>query len=98
MSAIDATWHVLGLFAPALLTAVIAAGAAKLLWRTRLRGTGWLRLALGTAAAGSAALLGGLLLLGRDGRIASYGAMVVASAVVLWWATRASPGQRPRSE
>ena len=98
MSAIDAIWHVLGLFAPALLTAAIAAGAAKLLWRARLRRIGWMRLALGTAAAGAAALLAGLLLLGRDGRIASYGAMVAASALVLWWAGRAPAGQRPRSE
>ena len=98
MTAIDALWHVLGLFAPALLTAAIAAGAAKLLWRAQLRRIGWLRLAGRTAAAGALALLGGLLLLGRDGRMASYGAMVVASAVVLWWATRTAPGQRARSE
>ena len=98
MNAFDALWHLLGLFMPALGTAAIAASAAKLLWRAELRRIGWLRLVAWTAAAGSLALLGGLLLLGRDGRIASYGAMVGASALVLWWATRAAAGQRPRSE
>ena len=98
MTAIDAFRHVLGLFMPALCTAVLAAAAAKLLWRSELRRIGWLRLTLWTAAAGSLALLGGLLLLGRDGRIASYGAMVGASALALWWATRPAAGQRPRSE
>ena len=98
MNALDATWHLLGLFMPALATAAIADGAAKLLWRAPLRRIGWLRLTAWTAAAGSLALLGGLLLLGRDGRMASYGAMVAASALVLWWASRPAAGQRPRSE
>jgi hypothetical protein len=98
MNAFDASWHLLGLFLPALTTAAIAASAAKLLWRAELRRIGWLRLLVWTAAAGSLALLGGLLLLGRDGRIASYGTMVVAAALVLWWATRPAAGQRPRSE
>ena len=51
-----------------------------------------------SCSAGSLALLGGLVLLGRDGRMASYGAMVAASALALWWAGRPVAGQRPRSE
>jgi len=95
MSAIDAFWHLLGLFLPALGTGLMAAAAAKwLFWRAELRRTGWLRLAAWACAAGSLALLGGLVLLGRDGRMASYGAMVAASALALWWAGFV----RPRSE
>jgi hypothetical protein len=94
MSPIDAFWHVLGLFMPALATGVIAAAAAKwLFWRAELRRVGWLRLVAWPCAAGSLALLGGLALFGRDGRMASYGAMLAASALTLWWAAL-----RPRSE
>jgi hypothetical protein len=95
MSFLDAFWHVLGLFLPALGTGLIAAAAAKgLFWRAELRRVRWLRLAAWACVAGSLALLGGLLLFGRDGRMASYGAMVAASALALWWAGFV----RPRSE
>jgi len=95
MSPIDALWHLLGLFLPALGTGVMASAAAKwLIWRTELRRTRWLRLAAWACGAGALALLAGLLLFGRDGRMASYGAMVAASALALWWAGFV----RPRSE
>ena len=86
MSPIDAFWHLLGLFLPALATGALAAAMAKLLWRTDLRGCRWLRLAGWSAVAGSLALLSGLVLFGRDGRMLSYGAMAFASALALWWA------------
>jgi hypothetical protein len=86
MSLIDALWHLIGLFLPALLTGGLAAGAAKLWWRAELRSTGWLRLALWSSAAGALASLGGLVAFGRDGRMASYGLMILACAVALWWA------------
>ena len=86
MSPIDALWHLLGLFLPALATGALAAGAAKGLWRGDLRGSPWSRLALWSAGAGSLALLGGLVVFGRDGRMLSYAAMLVAAAQALWWA------------
>jgi hypothetical protein len=92
MSPIDALWHLLGLFLPALATGALAATAAKALWRTDLRGAPWLRLALWAGGAGSLALVGGLVVFGRDGRMLSYAAMVLAAALALWWAGF----QRPR--
>ena len=86
MSPIDAFWHLLGLFLPAWLTAALAAAAAKLLWRGDLRGVRWTRPALWAGAAGSLVLLGGLVLLGRDGRMLSYALMLLAAALALWWA------------
>jgi hypothetical protein len=86
MSPSDALWHLLGLFAPALATGALSAAAAKGLWRAELRGCRWLRLSLWAGAAGSLALLGGLVLIGRDGRMLSYAAMVAAVALALWWA------------
>ncbi len=85
MSPLDALWHALNFLFPALGVAVLASGAAKLLWRQELAGVGWVRLVGWTAAAGAVALVGGLVVFGRDGRMASYAALVLASAGALWW-------------
>ncbi|MEF7614819.1 hypothetical protein V4F39_12925 [Aquincola sp. MAHUQ-54] len=86
MDLLDALWHVLNLFAPALGVGVISAAAAKLLWRRELAGVRFTRLAGWAFAAGALVLLGGLVLLGQDGRMATYGAMVLACALALWCA------------
>ena len=86
LSPIDAFWHLLGLFLPAWLTAAMAAAAAKQLWRNELRSVRWARLTLWAGASGSLVLLGGLALLGRDGRMLSYALMVLAAALALGWA------------
>ena len=91
MGPLDALWHLLGLFMPALATGLMAASAAKALWRRELKGVSWRRLVAWPSAAGSIVLLAGLVLLGRDGRMLSYGAMVVASALALWWVGFLSP-------
>jgi len=85
MGPLDALWHVLNLLTPALGMGLIAPALAKLLWRKDLRGVRWWALARWTAAAGALALLAGLVLTGRDGRMATYAAMVLASALALWW-------------
>lgn len=85
MGPVAAFWHLLGLFMPALATAVMAATAVKWLWRRELARVSWLALALWPTAAGSLALLAGLVLLGRDGRMLTYAAMVVACALASWW-------------
>jgi formate-dependent nitrite reductase membrane component NrfD len=84
MGPLDAIWHALNFFAPALGLAVLAASAAKLLWRHDLAGVPWLRLALWAALAGMAVLIGGLVVFGRDGKMATYAALVVAAAAALW--------------
>ena len=84
MGPLDAVWHLLNLFAPAIGTAAIASALAKLAWRRELRGASWMRLFGGSAAAGVAALLTGLVVFGTDGRMATYAAMVVACALALW--------------
>jgi hypothetical protein len=86
MGPLDAIWHALNFFAPALGVAVLAAAAAKLLWRRELAGVAWHRLALWGTLAGAVVLVGGLVAFGRDGKIATYGALVVVTALALWWA------------
>ena len=86
MGPMDAIWHLLNLFAPALGTAAIAATLAKLLWRRDLKAARWTRLFGWAAAAGSLALVAGLVVFGVDGRMATYGAMVAGCAFALWCA------------
>ena len=81
---LDLGWHLLNFFAPAVGVAAIAAGLAKLVWRSELRPVSWTRLFAVAAAACTLALVGGLVVLGHDGRMATYAAMVLAAAVGLW--------------
>jgi hypothetical protein len=86
-------WHLLNFIAPAAGVGLFASGMAKLLWRGELQGVSWLRLWLWSAAWGFAVCVGGLLYFGRDGKMATYGAMVVICAFSLWW-TGFGPGRR----
>ena len=85
MGPLDALWHVANLFLPALLLGALAAALSKLLWRRELGAIAWRRLALPACAASAAVVLAGLLVFGRDGRMATYALMVTACALTLWW-------------
>jgi len=85
MDPLQALWHVLNLFAPAAMTGLLAAAAAKLLWRRELVSVAWHRLIVPAVLACAAATLGGLIVFGRDGRLATYGAMALLCAITLWW-------------
>lgn len=85
MTPVTAFWHVANFFAPAFGIGTVAAVLTKALWPGSLSGVSWWRLA--RAAIGCCALVSttGLVLLGRDGRTATYGAMMLACALTLWW-------------
>ena len=85
MGPLDAAWHLLNFVAPALGVAVLASALAKLLWRRELAAVPWRRLALWAAGVGVLVLVGGMVVFGRDGKMATYAALVVASALALWW-------------
>ena len=85
MSPLDGLWHVLNFVAPALGVAVLTASLAKLAWRRELAPVSWRLLVTCAAVAGVLVLLGGLLVFGRDGKMATYGALVVVTALTLWW-------------
>ena len=85
MGPLDALWHLLNFFASALLVSALACGLTKLLWWRELRAAPWSRLWLWTAAGAALASLAGLVLFGHDGKMATYTAMVVVCALVLWW-------------
>jgi hypothetical protein len=93
MGLLDVLWHLANFFMPALALGALAAGGAKLLWRRELATVRWRRLAGAACAACVVVTLGGLLLLGRDGKMATYACMVVVCALTLWW-RGFGPGRR----
>ena len=86
MPPVDAFWHIVNFFAPALVTGFLAAGATKLVWRRELLRAGWFGLGAWASAAMAVVSASGLLVFQHDGKVATYVAMVVACAVTLWWA------------
>lgn len=90
MSALDAIWHGLNFLAAPLFVAVFSATAARLLWWRELRAVGLRRLLAWAVVPAVGAALAGLVITGRDGRIGTYAAIVGASAIGLWIATRAA--------
>jgi hypothetical protein len=93
MGALGAFWHISNLFLPALALGALAAALAKLVWRRELATVPWKKLAGPACAACSAVVLVGLVWSGRDGRMATYGAMVLVCAATLWW-QGFGPGRR----
>jgi hypothetical protein len=85
MGMLDALWHVANLFLPALGLGSVSAALAKLVWRRELAAVAWRRLAGPACAVSAAVVLAGLVIFGHDGRMVTYGAMVVACAVTMWW-------------
>lgn len=91
LGAVDAIVHLASLFLPALGLGAISATLAKLLWRSELRKVRWTRLATWSAGAAAVVLVVGLVAFGRDGMMATYAGMIVASAGALMWAGFGAP-------
>ena len=86
MGPLDALWHLFNFFAPAIGIGTLAPALAKLLWRHRLIGVSWRWLSGWATAGATLALIGGLVLFGRDGKVLTYSLMAVCAALGLWWA------------
>jgi hypothetical protein len=86
MSLVDILLHLANLLLPAAGVGLIAPALAKLLWRRELAAVAYRRLVLWCSGAGAVVVVAGLVVLGRDGRMATYLALVVVAAVALWWA------------
>lgn len=77
--------HLLNLFAPALGLALLVPSGSRLLWWRALRPVSWLHQVKWSALWNVAVWLLGLIMLGRDGAMGSYAALVLSSAAVVWW-------------
>ena len=93
MDLLDIFWHLANFLAPAVLVGMLTAMLAKLLWRRALAGVRWTRMSAWAIGGAALALVAGLVYFGRDGRMATYGAMVLACAVAAWW-VGFGPGRR----
>lgn len=89
MSLVAAVFHLANFFLPALVLAICMVLLGHLFFRPQAKAQGWLwPLTLHTSV-GSAVLLLGLIWLGRDGKMLTYGALVLASASSQWLLLRA---------
>ncbi len=93
MQATDAFWHVMNFCAPAVGIGGFSTGLARLVWRGELRQRKLMSLWLWAAIFALLAQVAGLVVFERDGRMATYAAMVVACALALWW-KGLRPGKR----
>jgi len=75
----------LNLLGPAAGLALIAPTLAKLLWRKELGAVPWWRLIGSVFGVCAVVTLAGLVLLGNDGKMLTYAAMVLGCALALWW-------------
>lgn len=85
MGPLDAFWHLLNFFAPAIGVGALTPLLAKLLWRRELRAVPWRQLSLWAVAMGGLSWVAALVLLGRDGRMLAYAALLCTCALVVWW-------------
>ena len=88
MSFTEAVRHLFFFAAPAILLGFLSSLCAKLIWHAQLKRFAWFRLGIQAAAASLIGCGVGMVLLGRDGKMLTYLAMVTACAASLWWSTR----------
>lgn len=84
MGPLDTLNHLLNFLAPAAAMAVLMVLGGRLLgWKSAASRATWAQAAI-QFAVGCAVLLGGLVVLGRDGKMATYAALVLACASCQW--------------
>jgi hypothetical protein len=92
MSLVGLLDHVLNFLLPALVVGLLLAVLGPLLMKKARPHRGWLGQAAINSVAGLLALLLGLWFFGRDGKMASYAAMLLVCASSQWFAARAWRG------
>lgn len=84
MGPLDFLWHLAGLLAPAAGVALLVSLCARVLLPDTAGAGAWTTAWVVDFLAGSAALLAGLWLFGRDGTMLAYAALVLASGTSQW--------------
>lgn len=88
MGFLDLSIHLMNFLAPALAVAVVVALVAPWVMPNRAAALGMAAQAAINFVAGAMALGLGLWFFGRDGKMASYAALVLACACSQWWQRR----------
>ena len=89
MGPLEFAVHLLSFAAPALVVAVLVALAGRVVLPRNSRPQGWWFSVALNSVAGLAVLAGGLWWFGRDGKMATYAAMVLVVATCQWVSGRA---------
>ncbi len=84
MTALDALWHVLNAVAAPIGVSALSIAALKLLWRQESRRRSVIDLLGWSSTAATATHLGAWAIVGAEGSMAGYAAMVCAVAFSLW--------------
>ena len=92
MDALDAVFHIAGFGAPALAVALLVALAARVIMPRQVAGRSWWVHAAINLIVGVVVLVAGLWYFGVDGKMATYGALVLAVATCQWVASRSWQG------
>jgi hypothetical protein len=82
-------WHLMGFLEPAAVVALLVSGFSRVLLPKTAGVQSWRVCLAIDFVAGSAALLAGLWYFGRDGKMLTYAALVLACATAQWLASRA---------
>ena len=85
MGFLDFIFHLVNFVLPAVAMAMLLPSLARLIWWRKLARVSWVLMARRVALTSLAVLLGGLLILGRDGAMLTYAGMVLGSALTMWW-------------
>ncbi|RZI84996.1 MAG: hypothetical protein EOP38_06795 [Rubrivivax sp.] len=85
MGLLDAVIHMANFFLPALAMALLLPALARLVWWRALKPVGFGRQFRWVAGVNALVLIAGLIVLGRDGAMATYAALVLASSLTVWW-------------
>ncbi|APW44921.1 hypothetical protein RS694_15935 [Rhodoferax saidenbachensis] len=88
MGPLDLLNHLLNFMAPALAVGLVLAALGPVFMRKKPVANTLLAQAAINTIAGTLALLIGLWFFGRDGKMASYTALVFVAATSQWWAMR----------
>jgi hypothetical protein len=88
MGPLDLLNHLLNFVAPALALGAALAYLAPLFMKNKAVGRTRHSQAAINSVVGTLALLAGLVFFGRDGKMLSYAALVLATASSQWWAMR----------
>ncbi|MCW5649725.1 MAG: hypothetical protein KIS62_08270 [Ramlibacter sp.] len=88
MGPLDLLLHLLNFLAPALFVALVLTLLARLFMKNKAVALAWYAQAAINFVVGVAALGAGLAFFGRDGKMATYAALVVACAASQWAAGR----------
>ncbi len=88
MGPLDLLNHLLNFVAPALAVGLVLAFLAPIFMKNKALARTRSAQAAINFVVGVLALLAGLLFFGRDGKMASYAVLVLATATSQWWAMR----------